>query len=69
MTSFLKNLCIDKLDDIVNKYNNTYDRTIKMKPNYPKLKTYIDSNKKNNDKDSKFKNMKYVCKVLHSKLA
>ena len=23
---------IDKLDDIVNKYNNTYHRTIKMKP-------------------------------------
>ena len=23
---------IDKLDDIVNEYNNTYHRTIKMKP-------------------------------------
>ena len=23
---------IDKLDDIVNKYNNTYHSTIKMKP-------------------------------------
>ena len=23
---------IDKLDDIVNKYNNTYHRTIKLKP-------------------------------------
>ena len=23
---------IDNLDDIVNKYNNTYHRTIKMKP-------------------------------------
>ena len=32
MTSVLKNACIDKLDDIVNKYNNTYHRTIKMKP-------------------------------------
>ena len=26
-----KDLCIDKLDDIVHKYNNTYNGTIKMK--------------------------------------
>ena len=32
MTSISKNLYIDKLDDIVNEYNNTYHRTIKMKP-------------------------------------
>ena len=32
MTSVLKNVYIDKLDDIVNKYNNTYRNTIKMKP-------------------------------------
>ena len=32
MTSVLKNVYIDKLDDIVNKYNNTYHSTIKMKP-------------------------------------
>ena len=32
MTSISKNVYIDKLDDIVNKYNNTYNRTIKMKP-------------------------------------
>ena len=31
MTSILKNVHIDKLDDIVNKYNNIYNRTIKMK--------------------------------------
>ena len=31
MASISKNAYIDKLDDIVNKYNNTY-RTIKMKP-------------------------------------
>ena len=31
-TSTAKNLCIDKLDDIVHKYNNTYNGTIKMKP-------------------------------------
>ena len=32
MTSISKNVYIDKLDDIVNKYNNTYHSTIKMKP-------------------------------------
>ena len=29
ITSSLKNVYIDKLDDIVNEYNNTYHRTIK----------------------------------------
>ena len=48
-------VCIDKLDDIVNKYNNTYHRTIKMKPVDVKLSTYIDSSKEINDKDPKFK--------------
>ena len=32
MISISKNVYIDKLDDIVNEYNNTYHRTIKMKP-------------------------------------
>ena len=32
MTSISKNVYIDKLDDIVNKYSNTYHSTIKMKP-------------------------------------
>ena len=32
MTSFSKNVYIDKLDDIVSKDNNTYHSTIKMKP-------------------------------------
>ena len=32
MTSIWNNVYIDKLDDIVNEYNNTYHRTIKMKP-------------------------------------
>ena len=31
MTSISKNVYIDKLDDIINKYNNTYHRTIKIK--------------------------------------
>ena len=41
---------IDKLDDIVNKYNNTYHSTTKMKPVDVKLSTYIDINKENNKK-------------------
>ena len=32
MTSVSKNVYIDRLDDIVNEYNNTYHRTIKIKP-------------------------------------
>ena len=32
MTSTSKYVYIDKLDDTVKKYNNTYLRTIKMKP-------------------------------------
>ena len=46
MTSISKNVYIDKLNDIVNEYNNTYHRTIKMKPVDVKDNTYIDSNKK-----------------------
>ena len=55
MASVSKNVYIDKLDDIVTKYNNTYHGTIKMKPIDVKLKTYIDSSKETNDKDPKFK--------------
>ena len=43
------------LHDIVNKYNNTVHRTIKMKPIDVKDNTYIDSKKEVNDKDPKFK--------------
>ena len=32
MTTILKNVYFDVLDDIVNKYNNTVYKTIKMKP-------------------------------------
>ena len=44
MTSISKNVYINKLDDIVNEYNNTYHRTIKMKP-VDKDITYIDFEK------------------------
>ena len=47
MTSISKNVYSDKLDNIVNKYNNIYHREIKMKPVDVKsrdiLKTHISS--------------------------
>ena len=55
MTSISKNVYIDKLDDIVDEYNNTYHRTIKMKPIDVKDNTHINIGKEVNDKDSKFK--------------
>ena len=55
MTSVSKNVYIDKLDDIVNEYNNTYHRTIKMKPFDVEDNTYIYFEKEVNDKDPKFK--------------
>ena len=45
MTSISKNVYIDKLDDIVNEYSNTYHRTIKMKPIDVKDNTYISIDK------------------------
>ena len=54
--SFKKCLyCLYELDDIVNKYNNAYHKSIKMKPTDVKSNTYIDSSKEINNKDPKFK--------------
>ena len=55
MTSISKNVYIDKLDDKVHEYNNTYHRTIKMKPIDVKDNTYINIDKEVNDNDPKFK--------------
>ena len=55
MTSISKNVYIDKLDDIVDKYNNTYHTTIKMKPTDVKDNTYTNADKEINNKDPKFK--------------
>ena len=46
---------INKLDDIVNEYNNTCHRRIKMKPADVKDNTYIDFKKKATEKVPKFK--------------
>ena len=50
----------DKLDDLVNEYNNTYDSAIKMKPVDVKPNTDINSSKEITDKDPKFK----ICYVV-----
>ena len=55
MTSISKNVYIDKLDDIVREYNNTYHTSIIMKPIDVKDNTYIDFKKESNDKNPKFK--------------
>ena len=50
MTSISKNMCTDILDVMVNEYNNTYHRTIKVKPTDGKDNTYSNTY----DKDLKF---------------
>ena len=55
MTAISKNVYIYKLDDIVNKYNNTYHTVIKIKPTDVKGDVYIGSKKEINDKDPKSK--------------
>ena len=55
LTSVSKNVYTNKLDDIVDSYNNTYHRMIQMKPVDIKDKMYIDFKKEDNDKDPKFK--------------
>ena len=54
MTSISK-VYIDKLNDIVNDYSNTYHRTIKIKPVDVKDNAHINFGKEVNDKDPKFK--------------
>ena len=55
MISVTKHVYINKLDDVVGEHNNTYHRTIKIKPVDVKDNTYIDFKKEVNDKDTKFK--------------
>ena len=54
---------LDKLDDIVNKYNNTYHSTIKMKPVHVKSSTYIDFIKKIMKKILNLKLMKKLLQI------
>ena len=54
MTLILKHVDIDKVDDIVDKFNNKYNRTIKIKAVDIKSSTYIDFDVENKNKDPKF---------------
>ena len=58
MTATSKNVYFDVLDDIVNKYNNTVHRTIKMKPIDVTGDSYAEYNKDFNKKFSKFYNFR-----------
>ena len=55
MTAISKNVYFDVLDDIVNKYNNTVHKTIKMKPIDITDDSYAEYNENFNKKDLKFK--------------
>ena len=55
MTAISKNVYFDVLDDIVNKYNNTVHRTIKMKPIDVTGNSYAEYNEDFNKEDPKFK--------------
>ena len=55
MTFISKNMYLDKLDNIINKYNNTYHRTIKQKSVDVKSSIYIDFSKENIKQGPKFK--------------
>ena len=55
MTAISKNVYFDVLDDIVDEYNNTYHKTIKMKPIDVRDDSFAEYNEKSNKKDPKFK--------------
>ena len=55
MTAISKNVYFDVLNDIVDEYNNTYHKTIKMKPIDVKSDSFAEYNKESNEKDPKFK--------------
>ena len=55
MTAISKNVYFDVLDDIVGEYNNTYQKTIKMKPIDIKNYSFAEYNEESNEKDPKFK--------------
>ena len=55
MTAISKNVHFDVLDDIINKYNNTVHRTIKVKSIDVTPDSYAEYNEDSNEKDPKFK--------------
>ena len=55
MAAISKSVYFDVLNDIVDKYNNTYHKTIKMKPTDLKSNSFAEYNEESNEKDPKFK--------------
>ena len=55
MTAISKNVYFDMLDDILDKYNNTVHRSLKIKPIDVTSDSYAEYNKDSNEKDPKFK--------------
>ena len=55
VTAISKNMYFDALNDIVHEYNNTYHKTIKMKPIDVKSDSFAEYNEESNEKDPKFK--------------
>ena len=61
MKDISKNVYFNVLDDIPDKYNNTYHKTIKMKPIDIKKKIFAKYNEKSNEKDPKYKIGDHFC--------
>ena len=55
MTAISKNVYFDGLNDIVDKYNNTNHKTIKMEPMDVKNNSFAEYDEESNEKDPKFK--------------
>ena len=60
MTVVSKNAYFDVLNNIVDKYNNTYHKTIKMKPIDVKSDSFVEYNEEANARDSKFREGDHV---------
>ena len=55
MTANLENVYFNVLNDIVGEHNNTYHKTIKMKPIVVKYDSFAEYNEESNKNDLKFK--------------
>ena len=55
MTAVSKNVYLNVLDDVVDEYNNTYHRTIKIKPIDVRSDSVAEFNKESNEKGPQFK--------------
>ena len=68
MTAISKNVYFDVLDDIVNKYNNTVHRRIKMKPIDVTSDSYAEYNEDSNVTNPKFKVSNHVRITKHKSI-